>query len=114
MFSIDLQKYQPLGEITDPKELIQNSNPEMLPLALTWNSAAGSIGANEIYTADKKEITLADNGEAQLSFTCVRPDGVTLVRTFTFKGDSYRLDMAATVKNQGASTTPGESGPVSV
>ena len=107
MFSIDIQKYRPLGEITDPKELIRSSNPEMLPLGLTWKAAAGSIGPNEIYTADKKEITLSGNDEARLSFTFVRPDGVTLVRTFTFKGDSYRLDMAATVQNQGSQPLQG-------
>ena len=107
MFSIDLQEYQPIGKITDPKELIQNTNPEMLPLAMAWNSASGFAGPNEICTADKKGITLSDHGEAQLSFTCVRPDGVTLVRTFTFNGDSYRLDMVATVKNQGAQPLQG-------
>ena len=101
MFSIDIQKYQPLGEITDPKELIRSTNPEMLPLGLTWQAAAGAIGPDEIYTADKKEITLTEDGEARLTFTCVRPDGVSLVRTFIFKGDSYRLDMAATLQNQG-------------
>ncbi len=101
MFSIDIQKYRPLGEITDPKELVRSSNPEMLPLSLTWKAAAGAIGPDEIYTADKKELTLSGNDEARLSFTFVRPDGVTLVRTFTFKGDSYRLDMAAAVQNQG-------------
>jgi hypothetical protein len=47
MFSIDIQKYRPLGEITDPKELVRSSNPEMLPLGLTWKAAAGAIGPNE-------------------------------------------------------------------
>jgi YidC/Oxa1 family membrane protein insertase len=101
MFSIDLQKYQPLGDITDPKELIGSTNPEMLPLGLTWQAASGAIGPDAVYTADKKEITLKDDGEARLTFTCVRPDGVRLVRTFVFKGDSYRLDMAATLRNKG-------------
>jgi YidC/Oxa1 family membrane protein insertase len=107
MFNIDIQKYRPLGEITDPKELIRSSNPEMLPLGLTWKAATGSIGPNEIYSADKKEITLSGNNEARLSFTYVQPNGVTLVRTFSFKGDSYRLDMAATVKNQGSQPLQG-------
>jgi YidC/Oxa1 family membrane protein insertase len=107
LFSIDIQKYRPLGEITDPKELIRSSNPEMLPLSLAWQTAAGTIGPNEIYRADKPEITLTDAGEAQLNFTLVRSDGVTLVRTYTFKGDSYRLDMAAIIKNQGTKPLQG-------
>jgi YidC/Oxa1 family membrane protein insertase len=107
LFSIDIQKYRPLGEITNPKELVRSSNPEMLPLGLAWQAAAGAIGPYEIYTADKPEITLKDNGEARLTFSFVRPDGITLVRTFTFKGDSYRLDMTATLKNQGSQPLQG-------
>ncbi len=108
MFSIDIQKYMPVGKITDPKELITNTNPEMRPLGMTWQAGAGSIGPDEIYSADKKEITLGDNDKAQITFTAVRPDGVRLVRTMTFKGDSYRLDMTATVQNQGTQPLQGK------
>jgi YidC/Oxa1 family membrane protein insertase len=107
MFSIDIQQYQPLGDITDPKELIRSPNPDMLPLGLTWQAASGAIGPEAVYTADKNEITLTDDGEARLTFTCVRPDGVRLVRTFVFKGDSYRLDMAATLQNRGSQPLQG-------
>ena len=110
MFSIDIQKYRPLGEIIDPKELIRSNTPEMLPLGMTWQAATGTIGPEEIYRADKKEITLTDGGEARLSFTAVRPDGVRLVRTFIFKGDSYRLDMATAVQNQGTQALQGNLG----
>ena len=110
MFNIDIQKYLPLGKITDPKELIRSNTPEMLPLGMTWQTAAGAIGPEEIYRADKKEITLTDGGDARLTFTAVRPDGVRLVRTFTFKGDSYRLDMAATVQNQSTQPLQGNLG----
>ena len=80
----------------------------MLPLGMTWQAATGTIGPDEIYRADKKEITLTNNDEGRLTFTAVRPDGVRLVRTFTFKGDSYRLDMAATVQNQGTQPLQGK------
>jgi YidC/Oxa1 family membrane protein insertase len=110
MFNIDIQKYRPLGEITDPKELIRSNTPEMLPLGMTWQAATGAIGPEEIYRADKKEITLTDGGEARLTFTTVRADGVRLVRTFTFKGDSYRLDMATAVQNKGTQPLQGNLG----
>ncbi len=55
MFNIDIQKYMPLGEITDPKEMIHSNNPEMLPLGMTWQAAAGSIGPDEIYTGPIKK-----------------------------------------------------------
>jgi YidC/Oxa1 family membrane protein insertase len=110
MFNIDIQKYVPLGEITDPKELIRSSSPEMLPLGMTWQDAAGTIGPDEIYAADKKAINLHKDEEARLTFTAVRAGGVRLVRTFTFKGDSYRLDTAATVQNLGTQPLQGNLG----
>ncbi len=108
MFNIDIQKYRPVDEITDPREMIRSNNPEMLPLGMTWQAATGTIGPDEIYRADKKEIALTNNDEARLTFTAVRPDGVRLVRTYTFKGDSYRLDMAATIQNQGTQPLQGK------
>jgi YidC/Oxa1 family membrane protein insertase len=107
MFNIDIQKYIPLGDITDPKEMIHSDNPETLPLGMTWQAAAGSIGPDEIYRADKKELSLADNDKASLTFSAVRPDGVRLVRTYTFTGNSYQLDMTATVQNTGTQPVQG-------
>jgi YidC/Oxa1 family membrane protein insertase len=110
MFNIDIQRYVPLGDITDPKELIRSSSPEMLPLGMTWQAAAGTIGPDENYAADKKAINLHKDEEARLTFTAVRAGGVRLVRTFTFKGDSYRLDTAATVQNLGTQPLQGNLG----
>jgi YidC/Oxa1 family membrane protein insertase len=110
MFNIDIQKYIPLGDITDPKEMIHSDNPETLPLGMTWQAAAGSIGPDEIYRADKKELSLADNDKASLTFSAVRPDGVRLVRTYTFTGNSYQLDMTATVQNTGTQPVQGNVG----
>ena len=107
MFNIDIQKYIPLGEITDPKEMIHSDNPETLPLGMTWQAAAGSIGPDELYRADKKGLTLANNDKASLTFSAVRPDGVRLVRTYTFTGNSYQLDMTATVHNTGTQPVQG-------
>ena len=107
MFSIDIQKYRPVGEITDPKEMIRSNSPEMLPLGMTWQGSTGTIGRDEIYRADKKEINLTTDGKASLTFTSVRSDGARLVRTYTFTGNSYRLDMTAAVQNKGAQPLEG-------
>ncbi len=107
MFSIDIQKYRPVSEITDPKEMIQSQNQETLPLGMTWQGSTGAIGRDEIYRADKKEINLATDGKASVTFTSVRSDGARLVRTYTFTGNSYRLDMTAAVQNKGAQPLQG-------
>ncbi|MGQ9919779.1 MAG: membrane protein insertase YidC [Desulfobacca sp.] len=99
LFSIDIQRYRPLGEITDPKELIRTDSPEHLPLALTWQAASGTIGTEVVYTADQQEVMVSEGGEARLNFTYTSADGVTLVKTFLIRGGSYRLDMTSTVQN---------------
>ena len=63
MFSIDIQKYRPVGEITDPKEMVRSNSPETLPLGMTWQGSTGAIGRDEIYRADKKEINLTTDGK---------------------------------------------------
>ncbi len=99
MFSIDIQRYRPLGEITNPKELIRTASLEHLPLALTWQATGSAIGPEVVYTADKKEVVVPEGGEARLNFTYTGADGVTLVKTFLVRGGSYRLDMTSTVQN---------------
>lgn len=99
MFSIDLQRYRSLGEITNPKELIRIAGPEQLPLSLTWQTASATIGPEVIYQADKKEVVVANNNEVRLNFRHTGADGITLVKTFLIRGDSYRWDMISTVQN---------------
>mgnify|MGYP005842130005 CR=1 FL=1 len=100
MFDIDIQRYVPLGEITNPKELIRGGNPAQLPLGLTVQMTGASIGPEVVYTADKKELVVPEDGEARLHFTHTGADGITLIKTFIFRGNSYRLDMTSTVQNQ--------------
>ncbi|MBM4286771.1 MAG: membrane protein insertase YidC [Deltaproteobacteria bacterium] len=108
LFSIDIQKYKKVGsEITAPKELVHTGSPDLLPLTLVWNAASGSVGSEAFYTASQEKLTLAAGDEAQLTFTTVQPDGVTLVKTYTFKGNSYQLDLTATVQNQGGRSLQG-------
>ncbi|AEB08728.1 membrane protein insertase YidC [Desulfobacca acetoxidans] len=108
-FGIDIQRYKRVGnQITDPKELVQATTPDALPLALAWETKAASVGAAEVYQADQKAISLTDQDKAKLSFTCVRPNGLTLVKTFTFEQNSYRLDLTATVKNQSSNPLEGD------
>jgi len=99
MFSLDIQRYRPLGEITNPKELIRTDSPEHLPLALTWQASSGVIGPEVVYTADQPEVVVPAGGEMRLNFIYTGADGVTLVKTFLVRGGSYRLDMTSTVQN---------------
>jgi YidC/Oxa1 family membrane protein insertase len=107
MFRLDIQRYHSLGEITNPKELVRTGDPDRYPLGLTWQSEGATVGPEVVYTADREKVEVPADGSSRLNFTYTGPDGVTLVKSFVFRGDSYRLDMAATVHNQGTSPQPG-------
>ncbi len=100
LFSIDIQRYRSLGEVTDPKELIHLHDPERLPLGLTWQAPQGSIGPEVIYQADQSKLVVTGDEEKRLNFTYVGNDGVAVTKTFVIRGDSYRLDLISTVHNQ--------------
>ena len=49
--------------------------------------------------ASTSGLTLKDGDKGTLKFTCVSPEGLTFVKTFTFKADSYGFDLALQVTN---------------
>jgi len=107
MFSLDIQRYRSLGEITNPKELIRTENPEQYPLGLTWQSQGLTVGPEVIYTADREKVVVPADGSVRLNFIHTEPEGLTLVKSFVFQGDTYRLDMLTTIHNRGDSPRPG-------
>ena len=53
-------------------------------------------------------LNLKDGDKGTLKFTCVSPEGLTFVKTFTFKGDSYGFDLAVQVTNHTGQALDGQ------
>ncbi|MFP3867325.1 MAG: membrane protein insertase YidC [Desulfobacteraceae bacterium] len=106
-FNFEIQKYRSSSQPPAPKELIEIHDPALLPLSVTWENTTSGSGAEAPFTASQESLRLDPKAKDSLSFTQVRPDGVVLIKTLTFRGDSYQIDLDVTVHNQGQQPSAG-------
>ncbi|WP_310600180.1 membrane protein insertase YidC [Desulfobulbus sp.] len=81
-----------------PMELLFDHGPGSLPVLFSLDNGAG---ANlPVFKADKTAVTIdKENETAQLTMTATLAEGFTVVRTLTFKGDSYLVKVEYKVQN---------------
>ena len=81
-----------------PMQLILGKSASELPALFSLDNAAGT--ALSTFKADKSALTLAGQGESGvLTMTAQLADGLRIVRTLTFRGDSYLIGMDYKVHN---------------
>lgn len=80
-----------------PMQLILGKNAGELPALFSLDNAAGT--ALPTFKADKSTLTLVGQGEDALTMTAQLADGLRIVRTLTFRGDSYLIGMDYKVLN---------------
>ena len=100
--SFVLKKYRKeLAKDSGPMELVQVANPVQFPLVFTLdNGAATDL---PLFKADKQQLQLGQTDKASLTMTATLASGLKIVRTLSFTGDSYLIDMAYSVTNTSAS-----------
>lgn len=105
--------YQETLKGKNPKELIQISPPENLPLRLEWVKNSLPSSSMLRFNADKEEVNLSpDHPQDSLSFRWASEQGVTVIKTYRFRYDSYRIDLEVSVQNR--SERPLDDNPVLV
>jgi len=82
-----------------PKDLVREGGANELPLTVTWEGKSLKVAGMQLSQASAPGLTLGAGDQGALKFTSVSPEGLTLVKTFTFKGDSYGFDLAVQVAN---------------
>ena len=82
-----------------PKDLIREGAANELPLTVSWESKTLNVSGMNLCEASTTGLSLKDGDKGTLKFTCVSPEGLTFVKTFTFKADSYGFDLALQVAN---------------
>jgi YidC/Oxa1 family membrane protein insertase len=82
-----------------PKDLVREGGANELPLTLSWEGKTLNLPGLAQYEASTSALTLKAGDKGALKFTTVSPEGLILVKTFTFKGDSYGFDLAVQVTN---------------
>lgn len=81
-----------------PMELIAGKGPGELPVLFALDNGIGT--ALPLFKADKGSVFLPKGeGSTQLTMTASLAEGLTLVRTLTFRADSYLINVAYKVQN---------------
>jgi len=98
--SFVLKKYRVKKEKdSPPMELVKTSNPAELPLVFTLDS--GAAASLPVFKADRETLTLGDGSRAELVMTATLANGLKIVRTLGFDGDSYLISSDYVVTNAG-------------
>ncbi len=105
----EVQRYQDHRE-GQPKQLIREGKSQELPLGLSWEGKNLTVPALLPWVASRTELSLKPGEKGTLLFTCSSPEGVTLVKTFTFNSDSYGFDLAVKVANHTRQPLEGQLG----
>jgi YidC/Oxa1 family membrane protein insertase len=99
-FSFELERYLSPEQVKiGPKNLVREASSPELPLAMSWQGKTLSVPGMELCQASASGLNLKAGEKGTLKFTCVSPQGLTFVKTFTFKADSYGFDLAVQVTN---------------
>ncbi|MFA5112538.1 MAG: membrane protein insertase YidC, partial [Desulfobaccales bacterium] len=107
--SFEIQRYlNPETSGIKPKELVREGDANELPLTVSWEGKTLKVPGLARCEASTSALTLKDGDKSVLKFTCVSPEGLTFVKTFTFKGDGYGFDLAVQVVNQTAQPLDGQ------
>ena len=81
-----------------PMQLIVGKGPGNLPVLFSLDNGAGT--SLPVFKGDKSSIALTQEAEtAKLTMTASSADGLTVVRTLTFRGDSYLINAEYKVQN---------------
>jgi len=98
--SFVLKKYRnTMAQDSGPMQLIADKGPGVLPVLFTLDN--GVSGALPLFKANANGIALTQEGEsAKLTMTAAWSEGLTVVRTLTFRGDSYLIDAEYKVENR--------------
>jgi len=87
-----------IEEDSGPMQLLADKGPGSLPVLFSIDNAA-SVEL-PLFKADKTSVTLTKESEtAQLTMTATLAEGLTVVRTLTFRGDSYLIHTEYRVQN---------------
>lgn len=101
--------HSPENSTAQPKELVRPGPTQDYPLGLGWQGQGLNIpGGSLLCEASQPGLSLKDGDQGTLKFTCTSPEGLTFVKNYTFKGDSYGFDLAVQVINHTGKALEGQ------
>jgi len=87
-----------MAKDSGPMQLVPGKELADLPALFTLDNGESAI--LPVFKADKRQVSLpSQQDNATLVMTAALADGINIVRTLTFHGDSYLIDVAYKVEN---------------
>jgi len=88
--------------------LVTAAATQELPLSLAYEARGQGISPNLFYKASAPALTLKGDDSGTLTFKGVTPEGLEVIKTYSFKGGSYAFDLKATVANRTSQNLEGK------
>ncbi|HEY7163428.1 MAG TPA: membrane protein insertase YidC [Candidatus Binatia bacterium] len=107
--SFEFKRYRSaVDEKSPPYEIVPAVPGVPLPLGIKWRNGAAPAEDGDInYSSDRANLQISDDTKGTLVFRGQGPDGSILVKTFTFNGATYPIELDVSVKGpSGAVLTP--------
>ena len=92
---------------TSPKEMITTDPSQVLPLSLYGEGGNLAVSPQIAYEASAPALTLTGDQTGTLTFKGTTPEGLTVTKTYRFKGNSYVFDLKADLAKPGAPNLEG-------
>ena len=90
------------------KELIQVQEPDQYLLQLEWIKQTPPTSTLAFFQADRTSLELtAQQPQGSLTFRSVSDQGITVIKTYTFSYDSYRIGLELKVVNRSSKPLEG-------
>jgi YidC/Oxa1 family membrane protein insertase len=98
--AFEVERYlSPAAAGIKDKNLVREGGANELPLTVSWEGKSLKVPGLELSQASTSALNLKAGDKGTLKFTSVSPGGLTLVKTYTFSGDSYGFNLAVQVTN---------------
>ncbi|MFH1624261.1 MAG: membrane protein insertase YidC, partial [Pseudomonadota bacterium] len=96
-----LAKYKDsIGEGAESIELVMADKPEEYPLGLEFSDSTLQSLGDAVFKVDKDSLSLTGRQEqGTVSFSWVSPEGVEVIKTFTFYQGKYLVDLDISILN---------------
>jgi len=105
----EVERYHsPENASAKPKELVRPGPGQDFPLGLSWEGKGLAVPGTLPCEASRPGLNLGGGDKETLKFTGVSPGGLTVIKTYTFKGDSYGFDLAVQVANHTGQNLEGQ------
>jgi YidC/Oxa1 family membrane protein insertase len=97
--SFKFKKYRrTTNETSGPFEIVTSTPGVPLPLGVRWQIGVPFDDAGIVYNVQGGDLKLAGDAKGTLSFQGQTPDGAVIIKSFTFSGATYLIDMDVSVK----------------